>query len=154
MKNSWTDDDFSQMSWHDNAVHGIRIIEGQYGSGEFVLDIDYILEWLPKQDHEGGLRFRIAPAELRFHETTDLKIALDYASATAALTPFSIHQIQFEPIEYENGIRSKRWRIEINWPVGEITFQSPRLTQALTGSAIVSDVQSLSDEQRAKLRGV
>src|SRR4051812_24354107 len=100
MKTEWTQRDFGEMSWHDNAVHAMRIIEGEYGGGEFLLDLDYILEWIPSGEGE-PLRFRIAPAELRFHETTRLRISLDYVSVTAGLTPFSIAQIHSEPIVYE-----------------------------------------------------
>ncbi len=42
MTMEWADGDFDQMPWHDNAVHGIRIIEGQHGSGELALDLDYM----------------------------------------------------------------------------------------------------------------
>jgi len=40
----WTDAEYDAMSWHDNAIHGIRFIEGQDGCGELVLDIDYIVD--------------------------------------------------------------------------------------------------------------
>lgn len=152
MTSKWTENDFDQMSWHDNAVHGIKIIEGEHGSGEFVLDLDYILDWLPSQNSIDCFQFRVAPAELRFHEATNLRVSLDYASATAALTPFSIHRIHVESVIYEGGVRSLKWRIEINWPHGEITFQAPRFTQVLTGNVVVTDNQSLSNEERSRLK--
>jgi hypothetical protein len=31
MKHEWTDADFDQISWYDNAVHGLSIIEGDLG---------------------------------------------------------------------------------------------------------------------------
>ncbi|MET0984503.1 MAG: hypothetical protein ABW034_03755 [Steroidobacteraceae bacterium] len=151
MKIEWTDRDFDQMSWHDNAVHAIRIVEGEHGAGEFILDLDYILEWIPGKDEE-PIQFRVAPAELRFHEATQLKVALDYVSVTASMTPFSIARIHCERFLYENGTESNRWRIEVNWPAGEITFESPRFTQVLTGGGIVSGRQSLSGSQREQLR--
>lgn len=149
MTKTWTESDFDSLSWHDNAVHGIRVAEGGDGcSGDFTLDLDHILEWLPPKEANKTFSFRIAPAVLTFHETTDLKISIDYAGASAALTPFSVHQIAFETITSVNGARLKKWKIEINWPKGEITFESPRFTQRLTGKETIVDRQSLTAEER------
>jgi len=150
MKRTWNDTDFDEMSWHDNAVHGLRLIEGKYGCGDIVLDLDHILEWLPSET--GGFQFRIAPAELTFHDASSLRVSLDYAAASATLSPFSIHQIRFEPMSYVGGAQGRRWTIEVNWPKGEVTFEAPRFTQVLTGSATLSECQHLSAEQRRQLR--
>jgi hypothetical protein len=153
MSKSWTESDFESLSWHDNAVHGIRIVQGEDGcSGDFILDLDHILEWLPGGDTKKSFRFRIAPAELIFYETTHLNISIDYAAASAALTPFSIHQITFQVTTYANGAQGKKWKIEINSPKGEITFESPRFTQRLAGDALIVDRQSLSAEERLTSR--
>jgi len=149
MKHEWTDADFDQMSWHDNAVHGISIVEGIHGAGEFILDIDYILEWL--KSASGKVQFRVAPAILNFHEVTNLKIDIDYSAATAALTPFTIQQIHVAPLVYEKGYVSKRWTIEVNWPKGEISFESSGFSQKLVRSSLLSENQSLTTEQRAVL---
>ena len=39
MKRAWTDSDLDDMSWHDNAVHALRIVEGKSGIGELVLHV-------------------------------------------------------------------------------------------------------------------
>ena len=87
----WTDEQFDEMSWHDNCVHGLRIVEGTHGAGELILDLDYILEWI---EVERSFQFRILPVILKFREVTDLRILLDYATPTIALGPFSIHAIE------------------------------------------------------------
>src|SRR3954447_15608689 len=87
----WTQDQFDEMSWHDNHVHALRIVAGQHGAGELVLDIDYIAEWLRNGDE---FRFRLVPAALRFTDVTNLRLSLDYASPSAAMGPFSIHAIE------------------------------------------------------------
>lgn len=51
----WTDQQFEEMSWHDNHVHALRIVAGAYGSGELILDLDYILDWICGTD---GSKFR------------------------------------------------------------------------------------------------
>ena len=74
-KTSWTEADFDDMSWHDNHVHAFRIREGEHGTGEVELDLDYILEWLSPT--EGRVSFRVAPASLTGRGVYDLQIAID-----------------------------------------------------------------------------
>ena len=38
----WTHEQFSEMSWHDNHVHALRVVEGPHGTGELILDLDYV----------------------------------------------------------------------------------------------------------------
>jgi len=141
MKKSWTEDDFENMSWHDNHVHGFTIRSGEYGAGEIEFNIDYISEWIPCE--EKSFRFLIAPALLTFRDVTNLKLNLDYKTPTAALTPFSIHQIHYDK-------NSKEWRIEINWPNGDITFDSSGYNQEVIGDFIESDGQFLDQEIRTQ----
>jgi hypothetical protein len=136
----WTDADFDRMSWHDNHVHGLSIRAGEYGAGELTLDLDYILEW--RCTPHGSCDFRVAPATLTFHETTDLKIEIDYASLTAALTPFSISEITRKSSTGAGG-RHSRWSIAINWPQGSISFAANGFTQVLRGDAVVTSEQWL-----------
>jgi hypothetical protein len=144
MKRFWTNADFASLSWHDNSVHALRVIEGKDGAGELVLDIDHILEWL---ESKGRYEFRVAPVELRFRDVTDLRMTVDYSAATAALTPFTLDRIQVEKIG--NG-QSNRWTLKVNWPVGEVAFSSTGFTQHLTGEPVVSSSQGLEPVQRAK----
>jgi hypothetical protein len=143
-------DEFSDFNWHDNAIHGIRIVEGQDGcSGDLVLDIDFIAEWLKPEGDAKYFRFRVAPTDLIFHETTDLVISIDYASCSGAFQPMTIHQIHREPIVYPSGHPAFAWKIELNWPSnGFISFQSPGFTQAARTPAVESDAQCLSPAQR------
>ena len=140
----WTHDQFEEMSWHDNHVHSIRIVEGIHGSGMLVLDLDYILEWICDVD---GSRFRITPATLTFHEVTDLRISLDYAAATAALGPFSIHAIERRTESRERYV-AQIWKILINWPRGEIVFEATGFEQRAIGRPVVSENQVLRPAER------
>lgn len=142
MKRLWTDADFPNLSWHDNSVHSLGIVEGQDGAGELVLDIDHILEWIKA---EGRYEFRVAPAELRFCDVTDLRMTMDYSAASAAFTPFTLDRIQVEEVEAG---RSNRWTLKVNWPVGEVVFSSAGFVQRLTGEPVVSRFQSLEPSQR------
>ena len=140
----WTHEQFDEMSWHDNHVHALRILPGAHGAGELVLDIDYIAEWIRQAD---GIRFRLVPAMLRFTEVTHLRISLDYAASSAALGPFSIHAIERRAEQRERHV-AQVWRIQVNWPVGEISFEASGYEQKATGTAVVSSQQVLSPAER------
>jgi hypothetical protein len=142
MKRISTEADFSDLSWHDNSVHALRVIEGNGVFGQIILDLDHIVEWI---ESKKGYEFRVAPAELRFRDVTDLRMTLDYSATSAALTPFTLDGIQTE--QMADG-HSNRWTLKVNWPVGEISFSSTGFTQRLTGEPVVSSVQSLDPSRR------
>ncbi len=141
----WTHEHFDSMSWHDNHVHGLTVVEAEHGAGELLLDLDYIVEWLPGTD--AGFRFRIVPAILRFLHVTDLRITLDYAAASAALGPFSLDTIE-RRTEARERYTAQLWTLRINWSVGEISFVATGYEQRSTGPEIVTDLQRLCADQR------
>jgi hypothetical protein len=100
----WTHEDFERMSWHDNHVHALRIVEGRHGAGELLL-------------------------------------------VSAALVPFSIHAIERRDEVRERYV-AQVWKIAVNWPVGEITFEADGFEQRSTGEAVLTDLQVLSPAQR------
>jgi hypothetical protein len=59
----WTDDDFSQMGWHDATLWSWK-----YSSKtkELKLDIDYIVRWIEPKLLSGYFQFVVAPATLIF----------------------------------------------------------------------------------------
>jgi hypothetical protein len=141
----WTDEQFDEMSWHDNHVHSVEIRSGEYGAGELLLGLGYILEWLSPDD--GGYSFRIAPALLHFRDVTDLKIELDYAAVSAGLMPFSISSITREVLP-TTPVANHRWTIGINWPEGVIRFHASGFVQTLTAPAVITREQCLTLAQR------
>ena len=147
-RESWTEADYPSMSWHDNHVHGIEIRSGEHGTGELLLDLDYILEWLPPI--EGTYRFLIAPATLHFREVTELQLSLDYLSPQAALTPFSISEVRRDEHVYSNGYTTFRWSIVVNWPEGKIAFIATGYNQTLRASPIITTEQCLTRDQRQR----
>jgi hypothetical protein len=130
------------MSWHDAHVHALRIVAGEYGAGNFSLDLDYILEWHRGLDNI--FSFHVAAAELTFREVTGLRMSLDYAAMGAEFVPFSIEGIEREIIDY--GYRRK---ITVNWPSGEIVFESPGFDQRLTGPVVETSSQHLNPMERS-----
>ena len=65
------------------------------------------------------------------------------------MIPFSIGQITRRKLEYATGYTSWAWTIDVNWPKGAITFDSPRFTQRLSGRVIEAGEQCLTVEQRS-----
>ena len=85
MKRFWTDADFPNLSWHNNCVSAFRVIEGEDGAEDLVLDIDHIVEWI---ESEKRYDFRVAPAELRFRDVADLRMnVLSRLGGTRAREP-------------------------------------------------------------------
>jgi hypothetical protein len=145
-----TEADYDAMSWHDASVYAFEIREGEYGTGEVTLHLDYILEWLPAVD--GAYSFRVAPAVLTFRSVSGLQLELDYRSVSAGLTPFTIGQISREVVNDSTDFRSYQWNISINWPEGHITFDAPAYEQEFVGSALVTSEQCLTPDERARCR--
>ena len=138
----WTDAEYDTMEWHDAAIHGLRFIEGLHGLGEFVLDIDYITEC-----NKVGDRFNVfyLPATLTFQGVFHLRKTLDYGSHS--FTPFTIDGIERRAEKRPRYI-AYIWKIPINCPGGEITFEATGFEQRSRGEPRLSDTASLKPGER------
>ena len=76
-KTIWTDADFDAMGWHDNAVHAVALEPAPSDPGRLLLDIDYIVEWVPPEASAATLSFWICPATLVFDHAWDLTTDID-----------------------------------------------------------------------------
>jgi hypothetical protein len=142
----WTDEEFAFLSWHDNTVHGFLLISGESGAGALVFDIDHILEWRPND--ERGFSFLVAPATLTFRDVSSLRVSIDYATPTAALSPFTIDRID-RTVEKRQRYNAVLWTLPINWPAGEITFEAAGFVMELRAAPLSSRSMSLSREAAA-----
>jgi hypothetical protein len=61
------------MGWHDSFVHAFAFSRESF---EFVLDIDYVLQWDKPKDDE-YFSFWVAPATLVFWNGSELEIHLE-----------------------------------------------------------------------------
>lgn len=153
---TYTEADFDQLSWHDCQIHALEFRVGDVDAGDWtsdlVLDIDFIVEWLCGVDAKA--QFRVAPATLTFHGLTDLKIAIDWGSSgfQNALHEASISGIQRRVIQDQRVFLDRpyfEWRIQLNWPAGEVTFGAVGFTQKLRAEAVRTQTQRLSLSQRS-----
>ena len=148
--------DFDRLSWHDNALYGLRLDIGDCARGDWhadlVLDTDHIVEWLCGVDRQ--IRFRVAPATLTFHDVTDLQIAIDCGDSGGqiALHALSIDRITRERIPDQKICLDRpyyRWQIALNLPPGgAINFGASGFTQILRAEPVVLDQQQLSPADR------
>src|SRR5688572_29359612 len=114
--------------------------EGEHGTGELVLDLDFIVEWL--KPNPTLFRYLIAPATLTFRRVCDLNLSVDYASC--GMGPFSIDGIERQAKVYPNGYSTFSWRIPINYPRGEVTFIADGFMQVLRSEPRELDRMMLS----------
>ena len=150
MQEDTTETEFESISWHDNIVYGFcfDVVDGFRDDwhADLVLDLDHIVEWLC--DEARGTRFRVAPATLRFHNVTDLRIAIDWGDSgfRTMLNEISIDGIWRRQIESQAICLDRphyRWRIELNSPrPGAIAFGASGFTQRLRAEPVVLDEQS------------
>ena len=146
------DEDASLPSWHDNPIYGMHWRSADPDRGlwrsELVLDIDYILEWVPSGD--GCVKFRTAPAILIFHDAADLEISLDSRAGDGYrryLNELSIHHIGRQRVDGEPAYY--RWRIDLNAPAGGVLrFGAARFSQILTAAPLLCGEQRYPGDQR------
>ncbi|MBI4998078.1 MAG: hypothetical protein HZC22_14530 [Rhodocyclales bacterium] len=143
-------EEFNGFRWHDNAIHGVRLVESADGySGDLMLDIDFIVEWLPPLEGSNEFRFHVAPADLCFQRVSKLVLALDWTSSAAIFPPITIHEVRRDPVVTPNGEPSFEWRIETNHPPeGFISFRSAGYVQTERKPAVTTDQQHLSQAER------
>ena len=148
-------DDFDQLSWHDNEIYSVEFRVGDPERGDWtsdlVLDIDYIVEWVRGPN---GIQFSVAPATLIFHGATDLHMEL--ASGTdghqVSLTLPSIAAIERERVTDQKVFLDRpyyRWIIRLNgFPHGQIVFGAVGFTQKLRREPVLCDQPRLAPTLR------
>ncbi|MGH8351022.1 MAG: hypothetical protein ACRES5_31315, partial [Pseudomonas sp.] len=86
-------------------------------------------------------------ATLQFHEVFGLRIALDWATPTAAIGPYSLSGIE-RTTEVRERYTATLWRVPVNWPSGAIEFEAKGFTQIAWGREVASSNQVLSQSER------
>lgn len=118
----WTEDDFEQMGWHDARIYAFAFVPEEF---EFVLDIDYILEWVDPAAGETYFKFWVAPATLVFENVHELVINLepDGSYNDIGIQDLSRDEPQ-SPLNAEHIMRDVEWRWLFDCLAGEISLRS------------------------------
>jgi hypothetical protein len=151
MASEWTDVDFDALSWHDNALHGLRLDPADPDAGDWrsdlVLSIDHIVEWVGASD---GMQFRVAPALLTFHDVGGLSIAVDWQGEM--LHDMAIDSIECRaaaPAGPKRDVQRWNWHIAFNWPAGgAVSFVGGGFTLRLLDEPSLLDKPSFSPTAR------
>ncbi len=147
----FTNDDFEEISLHDNKIHGIQFcVDVEKFQSDIVFDIDYIVEFVCGVE----CQFKIAPASLRFHNVTDLNLLINWGDSgfqNSISGPFII-ELKREPVETNMRVKNYyRWVIVCNNEKYNISLGASDFTLTLLSEPIVSGVQHLDIVERQKL---
>jgi hypothetical protein len=162
-KKIYTTDDFETMSWHDNLIRGFAFHrdfnnENSKFISDFVLNIDFIVEWLCTPNQQ--CQFKISPATLTFHDVTDLYIHIDPGRKTyqSVIDDLTIHNIERIPMEDQKVCLDRPyylWTIHLDLmmssPGSQITFGASGFTQKLLKAPILCDDQQIPYDQRFEM---
>jgi hypothetical protein len=145
----WTEADFTEMSWHDCQVNSIALDQDGEWQSDLVFHIDFILEWLCGTDK--SYRFRVAPAVLRFANLDNLKLDVSLRFKQ----PLEIYSIDRSDVA-NAGCKRFHWTIKLqDYPDlkdNVIEFNATGFTQELTGGAMETKAQNLTEAQREQLK--
>jgi hypothetical protein len=139
----WSDEDFSEMSWHDVVIHGLatnsEMLSGpdeepRFEPQDLIFDIDYVLNWR-ESTLEGRAGFRISPATLVFAKVSDLNFNFQSKSGTPLLVIYTILR------------EGRRWTISLN--EGQISFDAAGFKQYIRREPVPkSHFTYLTDSER------
>ena len=148
-KTQWTEAAFDDMSWHDCQVNGIALDQDGEWQSDLVFDLDFIVEWLYGKDK--AIRFRVAPAILRFVGVDNLKLDVSL-KFKQSLEIYSIERSELPT----TGCKNFHWTIKLqNYPhlkENLLEFDATGFIQELTGNAIETEAQSLTASQRRQAK--
>jgi len=142
-KSVWTDADFDHMGWHDAAVHALATEGEDENPGRLLLDLDYILEWVPPSGEETRFNFWIAPATLVFDHAWDLTVDIELHTTALELELDAITRTPDQPFGRST------WTLEGHNFTASVTSEGFR--QYLRAEPIWSPRQRLDAAQRGSI---
>lgn len=135
VKNTWTDDDFDDMGWHDNQIYAFSIPKEDL---TFTLDIDYIFQW-DLHPTTNFFNFWVSPCTLRFERVLQLKIDLTFENRVGLYVEDILRK---NPRPSQSGTVTI-WEYEIRTDCGTIAFESSGYLQLVHQQPVLSEGQSL-----------
>jgi hypothetical protein len=143
VRDVYTEADFGSMGWHDCHIHAIAFEPLPSEPGRFLLDIDYLVEWLPPDPGTRLLSAMISPATLVFDNASDVVADID-------MTGWGF-QPSILGLEREGPSEHGTWTWKLNGDLFEISVRSRGFTQYLRREPVWSRGQRLSAGERGGL---
>lgn len=141
-KSIWNESDFDNMSWHDNFIHALTFDPDE---NLFLLDIDYITEWINPKEKGSHFSFVVAPSTLIFSSVYDLDIDIKLGNVHT----FDIQEINREihQTKYTTDRIFYKYEIVLSH-IGKITFVSSGYEMYIRNIFPEIDAQSLTRSAR------
>ncbi len=136
-KKVWDTNDFERMGWHDCHIHALAFKEE---SSEFLLDLDYIVQWIDPDKEEKYFKFFISPATLVFNGVSNLRF-INFAMDM---------EIEIQKISMDKN--SGEYTFSIECQQGTMVFQASGFKQYLRKEPIFINPNSQQlDSQKLSL---
>lgn len=146
---------YDKISLHDNLVHGISFSSDVGDFSSIVsFDIDHIMEWVNCSPEEGESIFKVAPAKLKFYDTTDLILNISwgdskYSKYSGSSAGFYILDVIREKVDSPlKKADYYKWEILTNHDDYIITFGASYMSLDITGAPRLVNRQYLYNNER------
>jgi hypothetical protein len=135
VKQTYSEEDFESLGFHDCYVHGIRWASSSYS---LILDLDYIVQWI---EIDGAYNFWVAPAELSFNYASEVKISMDWEKVPMECQVQDVHRHDRKATP--NGSDNYHWEIEFARPSGSIDLWATDFRLSIQAKPVLRPVQYL-----------
>ena len=115
-KTVWTHEDFEVMGWHDATIWSMHANVDDF---EFLIDLDYIFEWIHPQENETYFKFRVVPVTMVFEFMHSVNFDIESAHGE-----FEVQDLFMEnPTPTPDG-KSTSYTFRFECQEGEISLKS------------------------------
>lgn len=135
VKEIWTNDDFSEMGWHDSRLYQLKFPDE---GCNFVLYLDYIFKW-EKQDDD-FFKFWVSPCEMIFHNVVDADINISFKKSIG----IDIIDIKRTKIGLTPNGKMIDWKYLIETDKGNIELIATDFQMKVISQPIFSSSQSIN----------
>jgi hypothetical protein len=139
----WSGGEFDEMGWHDVPIHAVAWVPEAH---EFVLDIDYIVQWVDPAPDETHYSFWIVPATLVFEGVFTL--SLDVGQPWGA-TILDVERTPVMDLSSEPRVAVFDWTLDC--VEGAVTLRATGFTQYIRRPPMHVPRQRLSASERGGL---
>ena len=133
-----SESDAKPESFHDVHVHGLHWRRDRFA---FLMDIQYILEWIIPTGSSSAYSFMVCEAQITFRNVYDLQISLEWVDGVldAQIDGMQVTNVR----TMRNGEIQRHYEISFSTPEANITLWSAGYEVSLLGEPVLSAVTSI-----------
>ena len=139
----WTESDYDKMGWHDSKIHAISFRPDKF---EFLLDLDYIFEWVNPSDNEQDYKFWVSPVTMVFENTYD--VCFDIKTDSGLEIQDIKRDSPRKPKNADYISKEIEWLWSIECLQGNISLRSVGYKMYVKSDPILLNTQSFDLDQR------